>query len=357
MEETCGHCGQPLAAGDTFCGSCGQSAAAAVAGAPTVLIDDPLGTTFSADETPSAHATSSPKATPWPASDDRAASRGRAATGETALGGWATRIGGAIPADAALGQRTPNAQYLGHRLVYDKTPEPSFDPLVNSSLLIQYALHYLVYVVTYFVGAAISGIVLLILAVIGLGFSVASTLWLVGAVVVGILFGCLYWLIPVPALLSEWKFAVDDQGAAAPVTFEHIIWALRRHETPLDSLQVRRLKLAGGESRDYLELRRGQFTGFISCFAYGQDLYVGWTFWLRISPLRWLLMTLARLWQTLMRRGTDLYVTLRFDYARAMREAMHSVAREGVDVAVGQVQAQGQGAVDQTPVAVSEVDA
>ncbi len=362
MEGTCGNCGQPLAAGDTFCGSCGQPAETA-AGAPTVLIDDVVGTTSSA------------AATPWPTSGDRTSSSsssssdrtsssggrtsssGRAATSDTALGGWATRIGGAIPADAALGQRTPNAQYLGLRLAYDKVPEPSFDPLVNRSLLVQYLVHYLVYVVAYLVGAVVAGIVLLILAFIGLGFDTASRLWLIGAVLAGILFGCLYWLIPVPALLSEWKFAVDDQGAAAPVAFEHIIWALRRRETPLDSLEVRRLKLAGGESRDYLELRRGLFTGFISCFAYGQDLYVGWTFWLRISPLRWLLMTLARLWQTLMRRGTNLYVTLRYDYARAMREAMHSVAREGVDVAVGRVQAQGQGMAAQTHVAVSEIDA
>ena len=113
-------------------------------------------------------------------------------------------------------------------------------------------------------------------------------------------------------------------------------------------IQVRRLKLPQGESRDYLELRRGLFMGFISCFGYGQDLYVGWTFYLRVSPLRWLLMALARVWQTLMRRGTDLYVTLRYDSARAMREAMHSVAREGIDVAADRVRPQGQGIIGST---------
>jgi len=122
-----------------------------------------------------------------------------------------------------------------------------------------------------------------------------------------------------------------------------------------DAIRIE-LRLAGGESRDYLEIRRDLFTGFISCFGYGQDLYLGWTFWLRISPSRYLLMGLARSWQTLMRRGTDLYVTLRFDYARAMREAMHSVAREGADVAVGLARPQGQGTVGTTvPVTVSEI--
>jgi hypothetical protein len=178
----------------------------------------------------------------------------------------------------------------------------------------------------------------------------------VGAVLTAIAFGCLYWLLPVPALLSEWKFSVDDKAAAAPVTFEHITWAVRRRETPLDLIQVRRLNLAGGQARDYLELRRGLFTGFISCFSYGQDLYVGWTFFLRISPLRYLLMALARVWQTLKRQGTDLYVTLRFDYARAMREAMHSVAREGIDVAVGQIRPQGQGIIGEAvKVTVSKI--
>jgi hypothetical protein len=262
----------------------------------------------------------------------------------------------AAAAEAAVGQRTPNAQYLGLRLQYDKEPEGSFDPLGNPRLLAQFARHFLQYVVLYFLGGFVSAIVLLFLHLLGLPVGVAVTLLVVGAVLTGIVFACLYWLLPVPALLSEWKFSVDDKAAAAPVAFEHIAWAVRRRETPLDLIQVRRLNLAGGQGRDYLELRRGLFTGFISCFAYGQDLYVGWTFFLRISPLRYLLMALARVWQTLKRQGTDLYVTLRFDYARAMREAMHSVAREGIDVAVGQVRPQGQGIIGEAvKVTVSKI--
>jgi len=178
-----------------------------------------------------------------------------------------------------------------------------------------------------------------------------------GRLLTAVLLGFLDLVVSVATLLLGWEFSVDDKAAAAPVTFEHIAWAVRRRETPLDLIQVRRLNLAGGEGRDYLELRRGLFTGFISCFAYGQDLYVGWTFYLRISPLRYLLMALARVWQTLKRQGTDLYVTLRFDYARAMREAMHSVAREGVDVAVGQLRPQGQGIIGEAvKVTVSQIN-
>ena len=307
MEGTCENCGLLLAVGDTYCGNCGQPAPAAAAAPASV--------------------------------------------------GWPDSGNGSMPADAAVGQRTPNAQYLGLRLVYDKVPEASFDPLGNPRLLVQFVRHALQYVVLYFLGGFVSVIVLLFLHLLGMSAGIAVTLWLVGAVLTAILLGCLFWLLPVPALLSEWKFAVDDKAAAAPVTFEHITWALRRRETPLDLIQVRRLNLPGGEGRDYLEVRRALFTGFISCFAYGQDLYVGWTFYLRISPLRYLLMALARVWQTLKRQGTDLYVTLRFDYARAMREAIHSVAREGIDVAIGQTRPQGQGIIGEAVrVAVSKID-
>jgi hypothetical protein len=308
MEGTCVCCGLPLALGDIYCGSCGQPVADAVSGS-------------------------------GPARDSRT-----------------TYQSSPVPADVAEIQQIPDAEYLSRRLVYDQEPEAPFDPLGNFRLLVQFARHAAQYLMLYLLGAFAAAVLLLILHVVGLSAATAVTLGTTGAAIAAILLGCLFWLLPVPALLSEWKFSVDEAAAAGPATFEHIAWAARRHETPLDLIQVRRLRLAGGESRDYLEIRRDLFTGFISCFAYGQDLYLGWTFWLRISPLRYLLMRLARSWQTLMRRGTDLYATLRFDYARAMREAMHSVAREAVDVAVGQARPQGQGTVGTSvPVTVSEI--
>jgi hypothetical protein len=336
MGGMCRACGQPVAVSDAFCGSCGEPAAHAASGGPAaraVAASDGELTTVQE---------------PGPEWPDRV----------TVTDGnpWLARATGAIPMDAALGQRTPNATYIGQRLLYDKVPEPSFDPLSNRSLLVQFFLHFLVYFAAYWVLAVFFGIVLTILGLV-VGLTVGWLLWVIGAGITGLLFACLYWLIPVPALLSEWKFAIDAEGAVAPVTFEHIGWAIRRHETPLDSLQIRRLKFTGSESRDYLELRRGLFTGFVSCFAHGRDLYIGWTLWVRLSPARWLLMAMARIWQTLMRRGTELHVTLRYESARALREAIHSVAREGVDVAIGQLHAQGAGSIAQMPVAVSEVDA
>jgi hypothetical protein len=297
-----------MAGGEVFCGNCGRPAGASVA---------------------AVH-----ERAPWPAGN-----------------------GGPVLADAALGQATPNAHYLGSRLLYKEEPEKSFDPLDNTRLLRQFAIHGFLYWVVYFLGGVIAGGVLGVFGLVIRNFSIPLALWNVAAAIFGLGFLCLYWLIPVPVQLSEWKFFVDGKASVAPVTFDHIAWVLQQRQTPLDKVQVRRLKLAGGEARDYLEIRRGLFSGLICSFAYGRDLYVGWTFWLRISPARYVLMAIARLWQTLMRRGTDLYVSLRYDYARAMREAMHSAAREGVDVAIGQERPQGQGTGMSLQVAVADLGA
>jgi hypothetical protein len=246
--------------------------------------------------------------------------------------------------ESFVGQATPDSTYIGMRLQYDKRPEPSFDPLENVRFLRQLFWRGFVYGVVYLFGAVVAGIFFALVGV-AVGFAHA----LVGYVICGFLswlvLWCLCWLLPLPVLLSEWKFSVDGKGAAGPMAFEHIAWTLRQRETPLDSVQVRRLRLPGDGSRDYLELRRGLFLGYIACFPYGQDLYVGWTFYFRLSPLRYVLMFLARIWQTLFNRQNDLYVTLRYDSARAMREAMHSAAREGLDVAIGQLAPQGHGII------------
>ena len=78
-------------------------------------------------------------------------------------------------------------------------------------------------------------------------------------------------------------------------------------------------------ARDYLELRRGRFSGFISCFPHGRDLYVGWTFFLQMSPARLILMSIGR---------GDIRRTLRFESSRALVAAMHSATLTGIDSVV-----------------------
>jgi hypothetical protein len=166
MEGTCVNCGLLLAAGDTYCGNCGQPTPAPVAA-------------------PTGFGWPNSRNGPMPTEDSR---------------------NGPMPMEAAAGQRTPNAQYLGLRLIYDKEPEASFDPLGNPRLLVQFVRHALQYFALYFLCGFVSVIVLLFLHLLGLSVGIAVTLGVLGAVLTAIVLGCLFWLLPVPALLSEWKF-------------------------------------------------------------------------------------------------------------------------------------------------------
>jgi hypothetical protein len=331
MERTCQNCQQPVSVLDAFCGTCGEAVSAPV---PVPAQAGP--------------ANYAPVAT-------SAASAPLSPAGAGGGSSWAAGLTPSGPANGAAGFLTPNATYHGLRLLYDQVPEPPYDPLFSWPVLRQFYLRGSMYAVAYLVGAVLAGIPLGLLGLVtgGVGFII----WVIGAVLTWLVLFVLYWLVPVYAMVSEWKYSVEDKGAAAPVTLDHIAWSVTRRKTPVDSMQIRRLNLAGGASRDYLELRRGLFTGYICSFAYGEDLYIAWTLWVRVSGLRLIVMLISRLWQTVMQRGTDLYTTLRFDYARAMREAMHNSAREGVEVAIGALAAQGQGTVQHTQVAVADLTA
>jgi hypothetical protein len=68
-------------------------------------------------------------------------------------------------------------------------------------------------------------------------------------------------------------------------------------------------------------------------------------------------MVVARIWDVITQRGNDLYVTLRYESAKALRESMHSAVREGIDVAAGRVAAQGQGSLQAVAVSTTELPA
>ncbi|MGZ4707468.1 MAG: hypothetical protein ACXWBN_01845 [Acidimicrobiales bacterium] len=242
-----------------------------------------------------------------------------------------------------MGEASPNSTYLGLRLVY--TPgEDAFDPISNHKYLVEVLIRAFVIALIWLAGE-------IVLSVGGLFITLVSQS--AAIVVLGLLanlawcavLACVFWFAPLPAIISEWKLTIDGKGAAAPSALDHIAWVLERRGTPLKSVTPRELKVPGQPPRVYLQIREGLFTGFISCFDFGDDLYIGWTFWVYMSPARWCLHVLSRILQNFRLRGSALYVALRYDTARATREAMHSAVREGVDVAAGRIVPAGQGTV------------
>ena len=206
--------------------------------------------------------------------------------------------------------------------------DPTYDPLANSRLLWQLVRQGAIFAGLYVFADLVVGIACLLLGVAGLGIARGLAIWEVISTLTWIVLGCVYWFMPVPALLGQHSRLLRLRAPAAQAVLNDIQESIVKHETPSDSLTKRVISPPGEGSRTYVELRRGVFCGMVSCFPYGRDLYAGWTFWIYLSPFRLLMMFIGRKVQNYTGRGNDLYQTLRFESARAMIGAIHSSLEE-----------------------------
>ena len=211
--------------------------------------------------------------------------------------------------------------------------EPTFDPLRNKRLYQQMLLRFAIY---FIVGAAAELVLFIfgfIFSLVG-GLAVAAFMSVV-SILLGIAWFLAVWLLPVPAMLAQWSRLTSYRAPAAGLVFGAVNEMLDRHATPFDSRRIRPLALPGEGRRDYIELRYGVFTGYISSFPHGHDLYVGWSFWIHISPFRLLVMRFGRFIQNFSGRGNDMYQTLRYESTRATVGALHTCTVAGIARATG----------------------
>jgi hypothetical protein len=335
---TCTSCGDEVVAGDVFCAGCGAKQPAPAGMAVNTLTGPP--------EPPLRTSTTGTMGGPPAPPEGQSSGFERAGKAPPVADVRLPSAGFPEPlaSDELLGQAAPNTVYLGQRMMYEKEQQlEEFDPLRSrryiSEMLQKAFLVWIVWAVGWIPILIVGGICSAISPVFGL--AIGGLLLIVWCIVMA----CAFWLPKLPGQLSEWKFSVDDKGEAAPIVFDHIAWALHRRDAPVDSAQLRRFKVMGQGTRDQLEIRQGIFYALVSCLANGGDLYIGWTFWISMSPARFLWTAIRRLIWELRFRGHAIYVSLQFDRAKAFREALHSAVREGVDVAAGQQTPHGQGTI------------
>jgi hypothetical protein len=329
MGEECRRCGEPLGAADVFCGNCGEPSAP--------------GLSASSQHPPMAAApvVPPPRAIRAPGQDGGGArARARPAPGTQAPGTQAhnSRAYEAPGAQATASPGTGAEQERQQELLLPYSAlsgSPSLDPLFNNRFQLQILRQAALFVAVYLLGETIGAIFFGFLAIAGMGPLRALNMWTISTTLFSLALAILFWLLPVPALLAQWSLLVNHKAEAAETAFAHITAALQDHETPLDTVGVRPLRLPGEGRREYLELRQGRFAGYVSCFAHGRDLYVGWTFWLYLSPLRLLLMIIGRKIQDMSGRGNDIHQTLRYESTRATIAATHGAVLEGIDFATG----------------------
>ena len=250
--------------------------------------------------------------------------------------------------DTLVGAGSPSANYLGHRLVYEQG-EVQLDPLTSPRYLLALALRWFFFTLIWLAGELVLLAVTTVLGIItgggqgsavlvGLGF-LLNIIWSLGLIVA-------YWLLPVPALISEWKLTLDGRSEAQDDALDHVAFALEARAAPISEVVALQLSVSGQPDRTYLRVRDGFYSAYASCFAFGTDLYIGWTFWLYLSPLRWFLLWWTRSLRSLRPTSPIVDVNKSLDTARAMRELVHRAVHEGVDVAVtGRVASEEHGAV------------
>ena len=322
MSMTCRNCGLLLDAADAFCGNCGNAVTA-----DRAVPEGPAG---AARQWPPDPGDGRPPASEPDAPEARAPQPWRQAK---------------APADEPEIDDNPRVTLAYEQLGLDMTGDWSFDPLRNKRFLGQLARR----LALYFLAAAAINFVIFIFQIVsflsssglssaGFGSAGSSFVGFLGTVslLIWIASFLLFWLLPVPGLLWQWSRLLSHQAPAAQRAFEHISQALDRHMSPRDALRVRPYPLPGEGHRHFLELHRGVFAGFISCFPHGSDLYIGYSFWIRMSPFRMVLMRVGRTVQDWGGRGNDMYQTLRYESTRATLCAIHGCTLEGIEAAIGE---------------------
>ncbi len=266
-------------------------------------------------------------------------------------------VAGAMRDISVLGTSEPNAVYLGQRLQYVDGAE-TFDvgDLLSRRTVAQFRFLFLVALLLWIA----SGLAFVVLA-----FVLQAPGALLGGVL-GIAVGVFnIALLITPFLrnqsfaISEWKLLLDDKGQSADAVYDHIGGALVARNSPA---QYRAVRIPEIWWRGYLQVRMGTYSGFITCFPFGKDLYIGWTLWWSGSWLAYrranrqdgLVALLTLPWQLVSDmvkgRGStyELAYVHQYDEVKALRECLHAVTRQGVEAAVGVVPMRGKGTIGST---------
>jgi hypothetical protein len=276
MDSTCVHCGQALESDDAFCPSCGRA---------VHLVPGPRATADGSPYGPAA----------------------------------------AIPPTGPDGVPVSPTQW------FEMGGPSGFDPLASSRFSRHLFRHFALFGLIYVVADVVAFVICLVLALVGLGFGAAYTLWGILALVLAVAVTLIAWLQSVPALLDQQSRLLRDGAWRAGGVLSQFGAIFARQQTPADWMKPRSLSPPGEGRREYLEWQRGAFSCLITCFPFGNDLYVGWTFWIRLTPLSVVLMRIGRMVQNRTGRGNDMYQTLRWDSARAALSAVHLAFEEVTD--------------------------
>ncbi|WEH15928.1 hypothetical protein [Streptomyces sp. VNUA24] len=150
-----------------------------------------------------------------------------------------------------------------------------------------------------------------------------------------IMFWVVFLLVRQNEPISEWKTLLEDKAAASSSAYATIYAALTGRRIPVTAVPARiRSDIAPEVVHNRLVVTSGRYVAYVTVFAYGTSLYVGWTMWRSRSGAVVIGHFVKDVVASMLNRAGSLNQMLRTDRPRAMREAVHSAAREGVEIAI-----------------------
>ena len=162
-----------------------------------------------------------------------------------------------------------------------------------------------------------------------------------GLITTGFVLGFIaFWVILLAAKVqepvAEWKTLLEGKSAAAESSYAAIFHSLARRRIPvaISANRVRSDVLAAESVNNRLVITERSYVAYISVFGYGTSLYVGWMMWRSRRGATLIGQFFKDLIGGILGRTGMINQMLRTEKVRAMREAVHSAVREGVDAAV-----------------------
>jgi hypothetical protein len=175
----------------------------------------------------------------------------------------------------------------------------------------------------------------LLLLVFGSTSGPAAVL-VIGSVVAGMAFWVVLLLSQTSEPVSEWRMLIEDKSQAAASAYAVIYGSLSRRRIPVNSAAVRvRTDILNQEIvNNRLTISDREYVAYVSVFEYGTSLYVGWSMFRLRRGFDLIVRFLKDVVGGFVGRSDLIAQMLRADRPRAMREAVHSAVREGVEVAI-----------------------
>jgi hypothetical protein len=234
------------------------------------------------------------------------------------------------PAMSAVGSVSENESYVGGRLQFLREVDAKMSGIVAGRLV---GLLFL----RAFLFAFLAGIVVAVIQLssdgssYGYGYGYGDDDGGTALIVVPAIVFIVSLLIPYREGLSEWELMLDGKGAAAESAYAAVYGTLRAREVPV-TVATRRFRTSGDSTvNNFLVVGDKHTYVYVSVFAYGTSLYLGWTMWRRRRPFALLFRWLADGLGGLFGRDREFSGQLASNRTRALREAVHSALREGVD--------------------------